>query len=145
MTLQDVEPLSSEGKYWRDRCFEAQTEAETTRERYEQLNALLMGADDWPALGIPPQHERLLRVLYKRPVATKEMLYHALYWDRPDCDLPSEKIIDVQICKLRQRLPQAGVETVWGRGYRLSDEGRAWLEARIEQAQPARAQPARSA
>lgn len=53
---------------------------------------------------------------------SKEMLLNALYGGR---DEPEMKIIDVFVCKLRNKLkdihPDAGefVETVWGRGYRL--------------------------
>lgn len=50
---------------------------------------------------------------------TKEALLDQLYAGR---DEPELKIIDVFICKLRRKLGSAGphVETVWGRGYRLS-------------------------
>jgi two-component system cell cycle response regulator CtrA len=39
-------------------------------------------------------------------------------------DEPELKIIDVFICKVRKKLAEAGapklIETVWGRGYRMS-------------------------
>jgi two-component system cell cycle response regulator CtrA len=55
---------------------------------------------------------------------TKEMFLDRLYAGR---DEPMIKIIDVFICKLRQKLDNyegAGryIETVWGRGYRLVDD-----------------------
>jgi len=52
---------------------------------------------------------------------TKEMLLSHLY---RGMDEPEMKIIDVFVCKLRQKLAQPTgskfyIETVWGRGYRL--------------------------
>lgn len=134
MSAQEiVGALSPEAKYWRDQWERSQTELECERERNVQLRALLVADNDrWPDFGIPRAQETLLRVLYQREVATKEMLYQALYADRPDSDLPEMKIIDVQICKLRQRLPDADIQTSWGRGYYLSPKGREWLRSRIE-------------
>ncbi|WP_052464071.1 winged helix-turn-helix domain-containing protein [Methyloceanibacter caenitepidi] len=137
MSTQAAEgPLDTEARYWRDQWERAQEALEHERERYTQLEALLKENDErWPDLGIPRAQETLLRVLYRREVATKEMLYHALYSERPDSDLPEQKIIDVQICKLRQNLPDADIQTSWGRGYYLSPKGREWLKAKVEGAQ----------
>ena len=42
-------------------------------------------------------------------------------------DEPEMKIIDVFICKLRRKLSEAGapqlIETVWGRGYTIPNDG----------------------
>ena len=53
-------------------------------------------------------------------------------------DEPTLKIIDVFICKLRNKLADASggrnyIETVWGRGYRLvpADQIRSTAEARV--------------
>jgi two-component system cell cycle response regulator CtrA len=55
---------------------------------------------------------------------TKEMFLAHLYGGR---DEPEMKIIDVFICKLRRKLAEAGappvIETVWGRGYTIPNEG----------------------
>ena len=65
----------------------------------------------------------ILELLSMRPGATvtKEMLLGHLYGGK---DEPGLKIIDVFVCRLRQKLAQAidgkhYIETVWGRGYRL--------------------------
>jgi two-component system cell cycle response regulator CtrA len=60
-----------------------------------------------------------LLMLRKGHVQTKEQILNALYGGM---DEPEIKIIDVFICKLRQKLDRAGlasdmIETVWGRGY----------------------------
>lgn len=56
--------------------------------------------------------------------ATKEMFLAHLYGGR---DEPEMKIIDVFICKLRRKLAEAGapplIETVWGRGYTIPNDG----------------------
>jgi len=66
---------------------------------------------------------------------SKRAIYAAMYDDNPDA--PSIKILDVYACKLRTKLrtanaPENWIETIWGSGWRISDEGRAWLEAIIE-------------
>jgi len=65
--------------------------------------------------------------LRKGTTLTKEMFLNHLYGGM---DEPELKIIDVFICKLRKKLSHACggdnyIETVWGRGYVLRDEGSA--------------------
>jgi two-component system cell cycle response regulator CtrA len=61
--------------------------------------------------------------LRKGATPTKEMFLNHLYGGM---DEPEVKIIDVFVCKLRQKLSAATggenhIETVWGRGYVLRD------------------------
>ena len=61
--------------------------------------------------------------LRKGSTVTKEMFLNHLY---AGMDEPEIKIIDVFVCKLREKLAQATggkhyIETVWGRGYALRD------------------------
>jgi len=63
--------------------------------------------------------------LRKGSVITKEMFLNYLYGGM---DEPELKIIDVFVCKLRTKLAAASngrnyVETVWGRGYMLRENG----------------------
>ncbi|HWF01771.1 MAG TPA: response regulator transcription factor [Caulobacteraceae bacterium] len=68
--------------------------------------------------------------LRKGTTLTKEMFLNHLYGGM---DEPELKIIDVFICKLRKKLKQVGddhhIETVWGRGYMLSDPREARAQA----------------
>ena len=62
-----------------------------------------------------------LLALGKGRTLSKEMFLSNLY---DGCDEPDPKIIDVYMCKLRQKLAQASggdqfIETVWGRGHVL--------------------------
>jgi two-component system cell cycle response regulator CtrA len=56
-------------------------------------------------------------------VITKESIYEAVYGMLDN--QPYDKVIDVYICKLRKKIEQATgkqyIETVYGRGYKLSD------------------------
>jgi len=59
----------------------------------------------------------------KGTIVTKEMFLDRLYAGGHE---PEHKIIDIFVCKLRQKLAQATggshyIETLWGRGYVLRD------------------------
>jgi two-component system, cell cycle response regulator CtrA len=61
--------------------------------------------------------------LHKGTVVTKEMFFKHLYRGKEE---PGFRIIDVFVCKLRQKLALAAggrhyIETVWGRGFVLRD------------------------
>jgi two-component system cell cycle response regulator CtrA len=64
-----------------------------------------------------------LLALRKGGVLTKEMIMSHVYGGM---DEPKDKIIDVYICKIRQKLASFGgedcIETVWGRGYTMAAE-----------------------
>ena len=67
----------------------------------------------------------ILELLYSRrgTIVTKEMFLNRIYAGGHE---PEQKIIDIFVCKLRQKLTQATggshyIETVWGRGYVLRD------------------------
>lgn len=70
--------------------------------------------------------------LYGRESCSKEQLMHALYEPGVD-DEPNIKIVDVFICKLRKKLTPYGVaiETIWGRGYRMTAQTKARVQALI--------------
>ena len=107
-------------------------ECDKLRLQVQGLTALLTDERPWPrSLNLTPSEEKLLRILYKREFLTKEQAYGSFYWDRADGG-PDSKILDVHICHIRAKLPPESIETIWGRGYRLTDAGRAWLAERIE-------------
>jgi len=90
--------------------------------RVEMDRAIAEALRDVPEFSIKLtlSQRNLLAVLVKKAgkVVTKEALMTLVYGAEDDA--PQEKILDVQICKIRPRLP-AGleIETVWGEGYRL--------------------------
>ena len=73
--------------------------------------------------------ERIVGLLVKSESCSKDMLFNGLYGDR--LDQPDPKIVDVFICKIRKKLApfEIEIETLWGRGYRLSDRSRAQLRS----------------
>jgi two-component system cell cycle response regulator CtrA len=78
------------------------------------------------ALSLTPAHAALFGCLYMRPLASREALLQA-HGTAIGCSEDVEpKTLDVHITKLRQKLKPHGIEieTVWGRGYRMTDESK---------------------
>ena len=65
-----------------------------------------------------------LLVLRRNMIMTKEVILSQLYGGM---DTPEIKIIDVFVCKIRNKLTKVGlpsvISTVWGRGYTVKDTG----------------------
>lgn len=76
----------------------------------------------WDQYGLTTKQARIAEVLHARmnQGVSKEMIMNALYFDRPDSE-PEIKIVDVFICKIRQKLENSlyRIETLWGKGYRM--------------------------
>ena len=101
-----------------------EAENDMLRAKVEQLEGLLGVRMSAPLiLGLTAQEARVLGVLMKRDVATKEAVMAGLYSHRAD-DTVEIKIVDVFICKIRKKLQpfDIPIETVWGQGYRLKPE-----------------------
>jgi len=65
---------------------------------------------------------QMLGLLFQRrgAVLSKEMLLDAMYGG---IDEPEIKIVDVFICKLRNKIGSDRIRTAWGRGYALTAQG----------------------
>lgn len=73
------------------------------------------------AFGLTMKEATILGTLSDGLLHTKENLHLALYANDPDGGAEI-KIIDVFICRLRQKIGGAAqIETVWGVGYRVKD------------------------
>jgi DNA-binding response OmpR family regulator len=84
------------------------------------------------AFGLSRQEARLLEVLRKRPgIALKEPLFFAA-WSESQTD-PTMKVLDIYICKLRQKIGADAIITHWGRGYELSGAMRARINEALAQ------------
>lgn len=81
--------------------------------------------------GLTVMEARVVAALVRHGRRTKQHLYQALYFDRPDSDTPGPKIIDVYVCKAREKLAQVGVEidTIWGHGYDMKPEAAQTMRA----------------
>ena len=86
---------------------------------------------------LSPKQAAIITLLLKtrRPV-TAEMVY-ANVFEHPNGDGPEQKIIAVTVCQLRSRLraldAPGGISSSYGTGaYTITDDLRAWLNARLE-------------
>jgi two-component system cell cycle response regulator CtrA len=82
-------------------------------------------AIDGVPLSVTPKEYGILELLSLRrgKTLTKEMFLDHLYGGM---DEPQQKIVDVFVCKLRKKIARlsgedAGIRTVWGQGYTLSE------------------------
>jgi DNA-binding winged helix-turn-helix (wHTH) protein len=73
---------------------------------------------------VTPRQWAMLQILWRRRgrLVTKDSFLTLMYGVEAD-NPPFEKIVDVFVCKLRQRLASTpySIETVWGHGYRLAE------------------------
>jgi DNA-binding response OmpR family regulator len=111
-------------------------EIDTLREAVRRYEELLKPSLYTPrAWRLTPNEEAVLLVLYgaKTRVVHRERMPIGVYGILADA--PEQKILDVFICKVRRKLMCAqtriGIETVWGRGWRLTDESHARLHAAV--------------
>jgi two-component system cell cycle response regulator CtrA len=122
-----------------------QDEIKKLRERNdyleEELRQLKRGVERSPAIvefRIPGAYltrceSRVLNALIQADLVTKDAVHASVYPQQFIDDAPEIKIIDVFVCKLRQKLKSLAIEinTVWGRGFSMSPEDRrrcnAWL------------------
>ena len=111
-------------------------ERETLMDRIDQLETELgLRNEVPPILGIPRNMGRLLAMLLKREVVTREGAVLAIYsgmqnaWGKE----PDPKIIDVFVCKLRVRLRKYGIKVSckWGLGYFMDGENKRKLRELI--------------
>src|SRR5258707_12645367 len=106
------------------------------------LNTRVVSVDDQPVHLTGKEYGILeLLSLRKGTTLTKEMFLNHLYGEM---DEPQQKIIDVFVCKLRNKLAQATggehyIETVWGRGYVLREPDPAGTAGGSPPIAPARA------
>ncbi|MGA7807146.1 helix-turn-helix domain-containing protein [Bradyrhizobium sp.] len=101
------------------------------RGRIEELETLL-GVDNSTtgrireALRLDVTLATILGMLLVREFVSRDGLYTVLYGDRPECDMPDPKGLDVLICKLRARLKPAGIQikTRWADGWSIPDKAK---------------------
>lgn len=113
-------------------------EAATWRERYESLKRDLdeMAATIMPqTLHLTRTEARLLALLYRHPMVTREVAFQVLYGNRVhDDELPDIKILDVFVCKLRAKLKlwRMSVETIYAQGFAMPRQSKEILRRLIE-------------
>lgn len=91
-------------------------------------------------LKLTESEARVFSVLLRRPQAAKGTLHQAVQRIPSSADEQSDiKIVDVFICKIRTKLDPLGItiDTLWGKGYSLTKEGREAAIQRLGLAEPA--------
>ena len=88
--------------------------------------------------GLTAIEGELLTLLTSRDELCKQFLFSVIWGmgGRRSGNDVSPKMLDVYICKIRKRLadkeaPDGIIETIWGKGWRIAPQHRAWLEAQI--------------
>ncbi len=102
-----------------------EAENDMLRARVDTLErALGLQLDAPVAFGLTASEARVRGVLLNRDHAGKETIMLALYGGLHQQDEAEIKIVDVFVCKMRKKLKRFGIEieTVWGRGYRMTPE-----------------------
>jgi DNA-binding response OmpR family regulator len=58
-----------------------------------------------------PMEFKLVELLVRRAprALNREVLWHALYGDRPDCDMPDNKVLDVHLAHVRRKFEATGM------------------------------------
>lgn len=117
------------------------TETQRLRDRIEELERVL-GVDRSltsklrDVFGLEPGLSPILGMLMQRIFVSHSSLYTVLYANRPECDWPEPKILDVQICKLRRKLKKIGasIDTRWGEGWMMTAANKAKVRDAIGRA-----------
>jgi DNA-binding response OmpR family regulator len=115
-------------------------ENEMLREQLRQMREAVIGNEQdmrWrktlAKYRLGPQQIAVLRVLYRHPGATTELIHQALYGHRPK-DYTRHNV-GCFIHALRRNLPEPSIVTVHY-GYYLTDEFREWLRAALKDNTP---------
>jgi two-component system, cell cycle response regulator CtrA len=111
---------------WQARAQQLQIELEEAKARIRSLEAELGVSTPVPlSFGLTGAQTCVMGIILKRPLATKNALMTGLYHARSaEAEVPAEKIVDVIVCHVRRKVAPFGIEieTIWGQGWRMSDD-----------------------
>lgn len=129
MSLQAIESI----KHFAGKANELQSLRDRVQELEELLGLAREQADIFHRLKLSPQQKALLGLLYRSNLVRRYTAYNALYGARQECEQPEDRILDVQICKIRTRLMPLGIsiETQRAAGWFMTAENKERLSALI--------------
>ena len=111
---------------------EAVSEIEALRYQVAEYKAAIGLAQQFPrGLGLTPQEAKILGILYKREIASKDFIFRTMYADDWDHDR-EPKIIEVFLSKIRKKLRPIGVtiQNDYGHGWYLTPADKAKIGVR---------------
>lgn len=111
------------------------SELEELRDRVEQLQAALgMNITLPDATGLTPLKAKMVGILLKRDIVSREMFLDLMYGNRPD--EPGAQTIDVHLCQIKKRLSNHGIDIKnrYGAGWYISAPDKAKLKSLMETA-----------
>jgi DNA-binding response OmpR family regulator len=125
--MNALSPVLRSGEIYREEITRLRGKVEFLEEQNRQLKELVQPGFIFPVeWRLSVSESRVLALLSVAPdgFRTREALRNAA------CGVDSEtgaKVVDVYVFKIRRKIGPHGIliETVWGRGYRLSSENRA--------------------
>lgn len=115
------------------------------RERCRELEQVI-GVDAGPVSVLRRAFPKLggdgaviLAMLMKRDFVTRSGLYAVMYAGRPECDMPAENVLDVQLHRLRGVLGElpCSIQTARGNGWFISKPDKGKIRGLMEAAPPA--------
>lgn len=97
-------------------------------------------------LGFAKCEAALIAAMLARPLQPTAALIAAYQYDRSNQDADIDNLVKVRVCMIRKKARRFGcpgdpIRTLWGSGYALSDAGREWLTAALEDQTPASGHP----
>lgn len=92
-------------------------------------------------LGFAKCEAALIAAMLARPLQPTAALIAAYQYDRSNQDADIDNLVKVRVCMIRKKARRFGcpgdpIRTLWGSGYALSDAGRDWLTAALEDQTP---------
>lgn len=117
-----------------------QAEVDRLRDYVEELEGLIFKPDQVvdlkQAFGLTKMEAKVVTFLMGRSFATRETIYDAIYAGQHG-SWPNVDITKIFICKARRKLRPLGIEieTIWGEGWRISDQMKVRIWAYMPEAE----------
>jgi DNA-binding response OmpR family regulator len=121
MLPNDVYSLQQMVTRLKEQLAMAENELQDMKEKARTIDGKQLDGCYGILFGLTRTEGLIMNVLMQKPFVTRQAAMQFMYSMRID-DEPEAKIIDVYLCKIRQKLRKFGinVETNWGQGYMIT-------------------------
>lgn len=129
MSLQAIDSL----KHFAGKANELQLLRDRVQELEELLGLSMEQRDLMSPLKLSPQQTALLGLIYRGNLIRRTAAYTSIFGARLECEQPDDKILDVQLSRLRAALKPRGItiETHRGVGWSMSSDNKERLRTAI--------------